>query len=91
MFGDFSRARSMTFPLVCPRCRQGPDVHRVWIPELSRTLFVCHECDAVYESEGDIAERRFSDLSSYLQPFAHTLMSITMEIHDSSPPPATST
>ncbi len=77
----------MTFPQLCPRCEQGPDLHRVRVPELARILFICFECDAVFDSEQDILRRRLFNLSSYLEPHGLTPMTITEEILDSSAPP----
>jgi transposase-like protein len=69
----------MTFPTLCPRCQQGPDLHRVRVPEIDRVLFICHECDATFASETDIAQNRFADLSQYLSRFGLTPMTITEE------------
>jgi transposase-like protein len=55
----------MKFPALCPRCKQGPDLHRITIEEIPHPIFVCYECDATYEKEEDIRAIRFRDYSQW--------------------------
>ncbi|MEM1060146.1 MAG: hypothetical protein AAGK14_12925 [Verrucomicrobiota bacterium] len=55
------------FPLLCPRCRQGPDLHKVKIPEIKQTLYVCFECDATWIHEEEIGKIPPMDYTTYLR------------------------
>ena len=57
----------MKFPVLCPRCQQGPDLHRVTIKEFGRPFFLCYECEAVYEKEEDIAAKQFRDFNEWAE------------------------
>ena len=51
----------------CPRCEQGPHISRYFLPTLQREVFVCYECEALYETRADIQQVRFEDCQTYLQ------------------------
>jgi hypothetical protein len=57
----------MELPALCPRCRQGPDLHRILINGTATPVFVCFECDATYEKEEDIANLRFHDFDQWAE------------------------
>ena len=52
---------------ICPRCKQGPHISRYFLPTLQREVFVCYECEALYETPEAIAQMRFEDCQTYLQ------------------------
>ncbi len=51
----------------CPRCKQGEHISRYFLPTLRREVFVCYECEALYETLADIEQVRFEDCHTYLQ------------------------
>jgi transposase-like protein len=56
----------MTFPYLCPRCNQGPDLHRIRVEGLNEIIYVCHECDATWFSEDAITSKRHMDYTAVL-------------------------
>jgi hypothetical protein len=56
-----------SFPIICPRCKQGPDLHRVRVMGLNDLIFVCHECDATWLSSESIGQVRALDFEKYLR------------------------
>ncbi|MBB5034678.1 zf-TFIIB domain-containing protein [Prosthecobacter vanneervenii] len=54
------------FPMQCPRCRQGHDLHAIRVDGIKTTLFVCHECDATWTSIEAIGALPPEDFESYL-------------------------
>ena len=72
----------MKFPAMCPRCKQGPDLHRVRIAGLVDIIFVCHECDATWltiEAIGNCPPHVFE---TYLRENGLDPISVTQEILD---------
>ena len=67
----------MKFPTLCPRCQQGPVLHRVLVAGLAKPIFVCYECEAVYEKEEDIAAMQFRDFGQWAEEKA----SIPIRLH----------
>lgn len=53
--------------IICPRCKQGPHISRYFLPTLQREVFVCYECEALYETQADIGQVRFEDYQTYLE------------------------
>ena len=56
----------ITFPYLCPRCNQGPDLHRIRVEGLEGIIYVCHECDATWFSEAAITSECHQDYSAVL-------------------------
>ena len=56
----------ITFPYLCPRCKQGPDLHRIKVEGLDEIIYVCYECDATWFSEDAITCECHQDLNAVL-------------------------
>lgn len=55
------------FPIKCPRCQQGRDLHAVRVKGIDETIFVCHECDATWTSVEAIGTLPVVDFETYLR------------------------
>lgn len=57
----------MTSPerVVCPRCSQDY-VRRVRIIPIHRVVFLCPECDALWELDQPIVKASYTDFSAYM-------------------------
>ncbi len=56
----------ITFPYLCPRCKQGPDLHRIRVEGLDGIIYVCYECDATWFSEDVIVSESPQDFNAVL-------------------------
>ena len=72
------------FPMQCPRCRQGHDLHAVRVKGIDATLFVCHECDATWTTIEAIGTLPTEDFESYLKQMGIDPIRTYSEIIDTS-------
>jgi transcription elongation factor Elf1 len=53
--------------VVCPRCDGNGLVYKTFITPLSVTVYLCDECDALWEANAPIRLNNFQDYSTYLE------------------------
>lgn len=52
--------------VVCPRCDGNGFVYRGRIAELGKIVYICDECDALWQEERAIGEKDHVDFSTFL-------------------------
>jgi hypothetical protein len=77
-----------TYPMVCPRCGQGPDLHKVRVAGIDEPLFVCFECDATWLDENTIGQFGSTDFETYLRGRGVDPVTCEQVVIDSPEPPA---
>jgi len=53
--------------VVCPRCDGNGFIYKARIVELSMSVYICDECDALWQEEKKITVKDFVDSSTFLK------------------------
>ncbi|MDJ0757037.1 MAG: hypothetical protein QNJ45_26130 [Ardenticatenaceae bacterium] len=56
---------------VCPRCKQDY-IHKVKIIPLSKFVFLCAECDALWEMEMPVTQKNYTDFGNYMKGYGYS-------------------
>lgn len=55
---------------ICPRCEQDY-VYQQRIRPLNQVVYLCEECDALWEIGMTLSKETYQDFQSYMQAFGH--------------------
>lgn len=55
---------------VCPRCEQDY-IYKVKIIPLNRIVYLCKECDALWELETPISQKNYIDFGNYMEKYGY--------------------
>lgn len=61
-----SRLQLFNHKVVCPRCDGNGFIYRARIIDLNKFVYVCDECDALWQEEKEIGLKDFIDYSTFL-------------------------
>ncbi len=55
--------------VVCPRCDGNGLIYEVFIKQLYKHVYLCDECDALWEDPGNMTLNNFQDFTTYLRKY----------------------
>jgi transposase-like protein len=53
--------------VVCPRCDGNGLVYKARISDLNKAVYICNECEAMWQEGEMISNHKFQDLSTYIE------------------------
>ena len=64
--------------VVCPRCDGNGLVYKAKIEDLNIILYICDECEAMWQKNDPISQENFKDLSIFLEENGCNYNNITL-------------